>query len=101
MKRAVAAKHERTFGESEPVCEKYRDKNSQSANNAIDPINREKSEGGEYRMPTYNNGINTKAEYNRRGSIVRLGRRTMGEPRLSIIEDRRGNVRIARKVRFG
>jgi hypothetical protein len=90
MRRMAAAKHERTFGDREPVCEKYRDKNSQSANNAIVPIKREKSEGGEYRIPTYNNGINTKAEYNRRGSIVILGRRTMGEPLLSIIEDRRG-----------
>jgi hypothetical protein len=47
MRRMAAAKHERTFGDREPVCEKYRDKNSQSANNAIVPIKREKSEGGE------------------------------------------------------
>jgi hypothetical protein len=85
MRRRAAAKHERTFGESEPVLEKYRDKNSQSANNAIAPINREKSQGGEYRMPTYNNGINNKAEYSRRGSMVRFGKRTMGELLLLMI----------------
>ncbi len=63
-------KHERALLGIESLFEKYSDKNSQSANNATALIKREKSQGGEYRMPTYNNGINTKAEYSRRGSIM-------------------------------
>jgi len=70
MRRRTVPKHDRTFVGIEFVSEKYSDKNSQRANNATALINKEKSQGGEYRMPKYNNGINTKAEYNRRGSIV-------------------------------
>jgi hypothetical protein len=63
-------KHERPLVGIELVSGKYSDRNSQRANSATVPINSEKSQEGEYRMPTYSNGINTKAEYNRRGSIV-------------------------------
>jgi hypothetical protein len=45
-------KHERLFVGTELVSAKYSDKNSQRANNATALINREKSQGGEYRMPT-------------------------------------------------
>jgi hypothetical protein len=72
MRRIAAAKQDRTLVDIELVSEKYSDKNSQRANNVTALINKEKSQGGEYRMPKYNNGINTKAEYNRRGSIVGL-----------------------------
>ena len=48
MRRMAAAKHERTFFGAEVVSEKYSVKNSQSANNAIVPMSREKSQGGEY-----------------------------------------------------